>query len=106
MADAVDLFLDGEFIEARQWQAQEQTYPAVENHEGFSKGPFDLLWRTCYRRRIGHAPVGRHRLAGPHGANFPSRVIANGEDKIEGRSARPCELTPIFAAEALGREVS
>jgi len=105
VADSVDLPLDGEFVETRKGQAQEQAYPAVKNHKGFPKGLFDLLRRACHRRRIGDAPVGRHRLAGPHRADFLGCVVTNSKDEIELRRARPRELAPILTAKAIGRKM-
>ena len=37
MADAVDFFLDGEFVETGQGQTQEQADPAIQNHEGLAE---------------------------------------------------------------------
>jgi len=105
VADSVDLPLDREFVETRKGQAQEQTYPAVQNHKGLPKSLFDLLRRACHRRGIGDAPVGRHRLAGPHRADFLGCIVADRKDEIELRRAGPRELVPTLAAKAIGRKM-
>jgi hypothetical protein len=41
LADAVEFFFDGQFVEAGERQAEEQTDAAVQDREGIVKGALD-----------------------------------------------------------------
>ena len=41
-----------------------------------------LLFAALYGRRIRDAPMRRHRLARPDGADFAGGVVAHGDDEI------------------------
>lgn len=43
MADAVDFFLDCQFVETRKWQAEEQADSAFEKQVRVAKSTLDLL---------------------------------------------------------------
>src|SRR5882724_12985335 len=96
--NVMQLFLHGQRVEAIDWKRKEQTDSPVEHNECISKRALDLPRRPRYCRRIGNAPVRRHRLARPHGTNFVCGVVADGENKIHFRDAGFCELVPAFAA--------
>src|SRR5882762_8573271 len=81
-ADAVDFFLDRQFVETCERQAEEQTDAAFEEQVGIAKSAFDLLRSTLGQRGIGNTPMRGHGLAGPDGTHFQGRVVANGKDKI------------------------
>src|SRR5580698_1494851 len=65
----------------------------------------DLSVRSLGFRRIGNAPMRRHRLTRPNRTAFASSVVTNGESKIERRSAGLGEFMPRLRAKA-GRVVA
>ena len=72
----------------------------------FGQGGADLGFRALHRGRIGHAPMGGHRLAGPDRADFACGVVTDREDEIERRRARRGELLPRFRAEVVQVEAA
>jgi hypothetical protein len=54
----------------------------TEHPIGILESQGDLGGRTFRLGRIRHAPVRRHRLAGPHWTRFTRRVVANGKNEI------------------------
>lgn len=106
MTDLIDFLLDGQFVETRQWQAQEKTDSAVENHESLTEGLLDLLGCAGYCGRVRYAPVRGHRLARPDRANFFGGVVTNGEHEIQVGGVGLGEFVPIFAASAIGGQLS
>jgi len=81
-ADAIDFFLDGQFVQTGKRLAEEQADPSFENQVGITKGALDLIGRAFNYRGIGNAPMCGHGLPGPDGARLLRRVVANGEDEI------------------------
>ena len=97
-ADAIDFFLDGQFVQTGKRETEEQADPSFENQIRITKSTFDLLGRTFSQRGIGNAPMRGHGLPGPKGTHFLGGVVTNGEDKIHLRRSRLCKLFPILAA--------
>lgn len=98
--DLVDFFLDGQFVEAGKGQAQEKADSAVENHESFAEGTFDLILRTLDRRGVRNAPVRRHGLTRPYRTHFLRGVVANRENKVQSWRVRSCEFIPVLTPQA------
>ena len=68
--------------------------PVVHHPVGVGEGQGDLRRRALRGRRIRHAPMRRHRLAGPDRADLRRRVVTDGEHEVELRRVRPLELVP------------
>src|ERR1022692_2771998 len=62
--DAINFILDRHFIETCDWQGQKQTYSATENNKGVPERAFHFHQGAAHCRRIGNAPVRRHRMPG------------------------------------------
>src|SRR5262249_9428546 len=99
-ADLPEPLLQAELIEAPDRQRREDSnawmkHPVriLECKGDLSGGAFGFGW-------IGNAPMRRHRLAGPHRADFARRVVADGEGKIERRRAWLGELVPRLRTKA------
>jgi hypothetical protein len=104
-ADAIDFFLDCQFVETCKRQIEEKTDAAFKQQVGIPKSTFDLLRSTLGQRGIGNTPMRGHGLAGPDGTGFLRRVVANGKDKIHFGRCGLGELFPAFAAQAFRRQV-
>ena len=83
MARVIERFLQRNTVERGQWQAGKAQHAIAQRAIGllerealFGIGPVDL-------HRIGQAPMRGDRLAGPCGAFFVSRLIANGKNEIK-----------------------
>ncbi len=103
VADGVEALLDGEGIEGREREGEQQGDAAIEGGEGVCVGAVDFLRSAADGGGIGHSPVGGDGLAGPDGADFFGRVIANGEDEVEVGRAGLGKLIPGFAAQTFDR---
>src|SRR5258705_607775 len=55
-----------------------------------------------HRRRIGNAPMRRHRLTGPDRTDFVGRVVTDGKNEIQFGSTRLREFIPTLASQSLG----
>src|ERR1039458_2755507 len=97
MTDLIDFLLDGQFVETRQWQAQEKTDPAVENHESLAEGLLDLLGCAGYCGRVRYTPVRGHRLPRPDRADFFGSVVTDGKHEVQVRGVGLREFVPILA---------
>src|SRR5712672_4318699 len=94
--DAVDFFLDSEFVEAGQRQAQQQADSALENHECIAECAFHLFRRTGHCGRIGNAPMRGHRLSRPNRADLFRCAITDSEHKIEMWCSGFREFIPVL----------
>src|SRR5258708_18040410 len=54
-----------------------------------------------HRRRIGNAPMRRHRLTRPDGTDFVGRVVTDGKNEIHLGSVRLREFIPALAPQIL-----
>lgn len=77
---------------------------AFERHRSGHEDTRLVLVAAFERRRVRHTPVRGHRLARPHRAHLAGSVVADGEHEVERGCAGLCELTPAFAAKAIGRD--
>ena len=98
LSDAVDFSLQGEGVKRCQRQAEEEADAAIESDEGFGRRPARFPRRSLHGRRIGDAPMSRHRLTRPIGADFLRCVVADSEYKVKWRRVGPRELVPGLAA--------
>src|SRR5580704_735797 len=106
LSDAVDFFLDGEMIEGRQRQGEEEADSAIEMHESVAKCFVDLFGRACNCSGIRDTPMSGHRLAGPDGANLAGSVVTNSKNKIQFGGPGLGEFVPRLAAESRSRKLS
>ncbi len=73
-------FLMANLIETGQWQDEKKTDSAIQIDKSFAECPVQSASRVpSHGRGIGNAPVCRHRMARPDGADFLGRVVADGE---------------------------
>src|SRR5690606_24860029 len=68
--DGVETLLQGEVVERGQWQADEYRDAVAEHPECFGESEPDFGFGAGRGRRIGNAPMRRHRLARPDRAAF------------------------------------
>ena len=73
--------------------------PGFERLKGIAKGPVFVGFRALDSSRVGHAPMGGHRVAGPGGADLAGGAVANSEDKIHCRRRGFGKFIPAFAAQ-------
>src|SRR5262249_31773429 len=92
--------LQAEPVEAADRQRGKNPDALMEHAVGLLEGETDLRRSAFGLRRIGHAPMGRHRLARPHRTALAGGVVADGEHEIDERRARLRELAPRLRAEA------
>ena len=86
-------------------QAQEELdAPAQDDERGPECLPL-LVVGADDRRRVFDSPARGHGLARPRGAALPRRLVADGEDEVQGRRAGGSELIPALAAEAVHRQL-
>ena len=104
MADGVEALLDGEGVERSQRQGQQQGDAAIQGGEGLRVGAVDFLRGAANGGGIGHSPMRGDGLAGPDGADFFGRVIADGKDEVEMGRAGLGKLVPGLAAQAFHAE--
>src|SRR5205807_286744 len=105
LADVVEFALECEAVESLQGKAEEETDSAIEDQEGVPEGAFDLRLAPANGGRVGHAPVGGHRLTGPYGADLFGGVVTDGQDEVELGSSGLGEFIPGFAAEIAAGDV-
>lgn len=104
VADGVELFFDGEGVEAGQRQSEQQGDAPIEQREGVRIGTLDFLRCAADSGGIGHSPVRGDGLTGPDGAHFFRRVIADGKNEVEMGRAGLGKLIPGLAAQAFDAE--
>src|SRR6516165_9122213 len=97
MADLVDFAFDSQAIQSFEPQAGEELDTGFERLIRNTKGAVLLGLRALDSRRIRHAPMGGHRIAGPDRADLTGGLVANGEDEIHLGRARLGEFVPTFA---------
>src|SRR5215472_17058414 len=85
-------------VERLQGKIKKQTDPAVEHKKCIAERFLNLLGRARNGGGVGHAPMRRHRLAGPDRADFFGRVVADREYEIELGCSRLCKLIPALAS--------
>src|SRR5690606_10636608 len=81
LADDAQLMLQRHGIEPLERQRQEQLDATLERQRGVHERLALLFLAAFDGGRIGHAPMGRHRLARPYGTHLASGVVADGEDE-------------------------
>src|SRR5450432_2574039 len=106
LTDLVDFFLEGQFINRRKRQRQEQPNAPLQNRKRLAIRALHFLLRSfvrrpMHRRRIRNAPMRRHRLPRPDRANFLRRVVADGKNKIHLGSVKLGEFIPALAPQIL-----
>jgi hypothetical protein len=102
---AVNFSLDGELVEACEWETKKKANSSVECHERVPKGFLNLLWHALDCGGLGYSPMSGHGLSRPYWAYFLRRVVAYGKNKIQVGSAVLCELVPILAPQTIRREL-
>src|SRR5262249_5040664 len=100
VADLPEPLLKAELIEASHRQSRENSNALMEHPVRILECKGNLGRRAFRFGWIGNAPMGRHRLAGPHRTDFARRVVADGEGKIERRRAWLGELIPRLRTKA------
>ncbi len=105
LSDVAHGLLERDVIEFGDRHRQQEFDAALQGQSNFMHRLLFALIGTLDVGRIGHAPVRRHRLAGPHRAHFASGLVADREDEIQRRRARLGELIPALAAIAVGRQM-
>src|SRR5450631_2755393 len=105
-ADVVDFLLEREPVEGREREAQEEADSSIQQKESFTESLLHLLFGSLHGGGIGDTPVGGHRLARPHRADFVRCIVTNGENEIEPGGVRLGELFPALTAQASRGQVS
>src|SRR4029453_3353429 len=99
-ADLLEPPLQVQLIETLDRQRRENADALRQHSVGIPECEADLRCGALSLGRIGNAPVCRHRVAGPPRAGLATRVVADGENKIERGRARLCKLVPRLRAKA------
>lgn len=86
-------------------KTKEKTDPPIQQKEGISESLLYVFRRAYDGGGIGNAPVCRHRLPRPHGANLIGSIVTDGENEIELRSVWLREFIPTLAPKAASRNV-
>ena len=81
LADIGKPLLQGQAIQGRQRQIDEDIDAVVQHAEGLFEGQLFLRFAALGRRRIWYAPVSSYGLAGPERADLAGGVVADGKIK-------------------------
>src|SRR4029077_7944816 len=103
--DPFNFFLDRQFIEARQWQAQEKPDPPVECDKRIPECPVEFLPVFSRISRVRNAPVRSHRLPWPPRASLARGAVAQREHKIHLWRAPFGKLVPALAPQPFDRHL-
>lgn len=102
LADPVEFLLQAHAVQRRQRQVGENIDAVRKLLKGLAERAADFFIGPTHKRRIGQAPMRRHRLPGPDRAGFVGGVIADREHEIKFGRAGHGKLIPGFAAKAGG----
>ena len=86
---------------AGNFQVGEGGEAVVQHPVGVGEGQSDFNRIAFHRRRVGHAPMRRHRLARPDGTHFARRAVADGDHEIQRWGAGRGELVPGLGTKRL-----
>ena len=97
LADLVQPVVQADIVEVR--QIDEDADARRQHAVGVVEGELDLGRRALCPGRIGNAPMGGCRAAGPDRAGLAGGVVADREDEIHLRRVRAGELVPALRTE-------
>lgn len=106
MPYVVEFSLESKLVDGREGQSQEQHDPAVKPQECISKSSLNFLFASLNRSRVRDSPLCACRMPRPYWADFFCRTVTHGEDEVDSRSIRSCELVPRLTPEFSRLEVS
>ena len=99
MANTIDSLLQGQPIQRRDRQRGKSDHTVAQRAIGLVKG--ETLFRVgpLNLYRISQSPMRADRLAGPRGAVFIGRPVADGKDEIKNRTTGPLKLRYILGSQ-------
>src|SRR5207302_3243142 len=83
-------------------QTHEDPDAVLQRGEGLAERRALRKLAAFNRCGIGHTPMGRHRLPGPHRTGFARGVVANGEHEIHVRRASRSKYCPALGMHVRG----